>query len=306
MLQVRSRGRLRIPQIAMTIKKSNNTGKVTGFQVEDLQYTVMGKIILYRLLNDRDVKILITSSGNTTGTGKTTLAIILSRIIQEYCKKIFEHNLSWNAEKFAFMDVWEYLRKYEEFSGCVLITDELEYLADKRRSNSHENVFFSQAWQMLRYKNNITIGTAPSKANLDNRVPENVDIWINVVYQGLARTYYVKMHDFTEQIMTKRLKMGGFEEYLKWDAIDKDTDYRTLTQEKSEQGVPGLNTESALSEQDIKEAKKDTKKETALQMLKWKHEGIIDKNVWGQEKIGNLVGMSQQWVSNLKKRETDY
>lgn len=284
------------------VKVSNNTGDVTGYRVDNFQYTSIGKIILYRLLNNRDVKILITSSGNTTGTGKTQLAIILARIISKYCAEIFNHTYHWSAQEYSFMDVYEYLEKYDNCSGRVLLTDELEYLADRRRSMSHQNVHFSQAWQMLRYANNVTIGTAPGIPNLDERVTESTDIWINIQYPGVANSYYVTINDFTHQTITKRIKQCGFSEMVKWEPIDEDPDYQYLNQEKRDIGVPGLDSEEALSEEDINQAEKEYAKEVAINLLEMKDNGLITLD---QNEMGKIVGYSQQWVSTIKKQETD-
>lgn len=288
-----------------SVRISNNSGEITGYRVKDFQYSTIGKIILNRLLNNRDAKILITSSGNTTGTGKTTLAIILSRVITKYSKEIFNNEYNWNADEYSFINVYEYLSKYKNAqNGEVLISDEIEYLADRRRSMTHDNVFFSQAWQMLRYKNVVTIGTAPSMANLDKRVPENSDIWINVVFPGYANVYYVSMDDFTGEIKFKRLKQMGFLESIRWEKIDKDEDYKALTQKKHDIGVPGLEENETFDEEDLEKGKKKTKKQLTKQytvnLLKMKEKGVINIT---QEEIAKAVERSQQYVSKAK-RET--
>lgn len=290
------------------VRISNNSGEVTGFRVRDFQYMTIGKFILNRLLNNRDVKMLITSSGNTTGTGKTQLAIILSRTIAKYAQEIYGSNYDWNAEDHSFMNVYEYLEKYEGAQeGEVLITDEMEYLADNRRSMSNQNVHFSQAWQMLRYKNVVTVGTAPSMANLDIRIPENTDIWINIVFPGLANVYYISMDDFTGERKFKRLKQMGFVETIRWKPIDGDEDYETLTNMKANVGIPGMtdNEEDEIfEEQDMEQARKKTEKEVVrdhtIRLLEMKQEGEISLN---QEEIAELVDRSQQYVSKIKRKE---
>lgn len=286
------------------VKVSNNTGKVTGYRVKDFQYSTIGKVILNRLLNDRDIKMLITSRGNTTGTGKTQLAIIMSKLISKYAQEIHGNNYNWNAEEYSFLDVYEYLQKYKNAQkGEVLITDELEFLADKRRSLSHGNVHFSQAWQMLRYKNVITIATAPSFANLDMRIAENTDIWINIMYPGFANDYYITMDDFTGEIKYTRLKQMGFRENVRWEPIDDDPDYQILSQKKKDVGIPGMGEdEENLDEEDLDKARNKTKKQLTedftLNLLKMKDSGEIRLT---QEEIANLVDRSQQYVSKVKR-----
>ena len=294
-------------QIENRVKVSNRTGETTGFRVSDFQYMTLGKLILHRLLTNRDVKIIITSSGNTTGTGKTMLAIILCRVIAKYAQEIHGTNYNWNAEEHSFLNVYEYLNKYKEAeSGEVLITDEMEFLADKRRSMSHENVHFSQAWQMLRYKNVITVGTAPSMANLDRRIAENSDIWINIIYPGYAHVYYLSMDDFTGKIKHKRLKQMGFSENIRWKPIDDDPDYKTLHEKKENVGIPGFNDsndeeiyDKEQMEQQMEQTKDQMIEQMTIKLLKMKRANKIDMT---QEDIAHLVDRSQQFVSK-KKRE---
>lgn len=286
------------------VKISNNTKELTGFTVENFQYSTIGKIILYRLLNNRDIKMLITSSGNTTGTGKTQLAIIIARIITKYSQEIFNYEKEWSAKDNSFIDVYEYLEKYEDSEkGEVLLTDELEYLADKRRSLSHENVHFSQAWQMLRYKNVITIATCPSMANLDMRIAENTDIWININFPGFASPYYVSMDDFTGEIEFKRLKQMGFMEIIRWKAIDDDKDYIKLSQEKEDIGIPGISSgNKKFNKEQVKKEKKEVQTQTieeiTTNLLRKK---INNKHSLTQEQIANIVNRSQQYVSKIKR-----
>ncbi|MGV9199943.1 MAG: ATP-binding protein [Promethearchaeia archaeon] len=287
------------------VKYSNNTGELLGFQVYDFQYSTLGKLILHRLFRNRDIKILITSSGNTTGTGKTMLAIILSKLITMYSNEIFENDTQWTAEENSFMNVYEYLEKYQNGErGEVLITDELEYLADKRRSMTHENVHFSQAWQMLRYKNIISIGTAPSMANLDIRIPENTDIWINIVYPGYAAVYYVSMDDFTGEIEFQRLKQFGYIETIRWNPIDDNKDYQILTQKKKDIGIPGMGKDKRIDKDTLEKEKEkvesQTIREITIDLLKQKQNGNVSLS---QNDIGDIVNRSQQYISKVKREE---
>ena len=288
-----------------SVKISNNTGDITGFRVKDFQYSTLGRLILFRLYHNRDMKIVITSSGNTTGTGKTMLAIILARIISYYASYIFDRKYQWNAEDSSFIDVYEYLEKYGNAEkGQVLITDELEYLADKRRSMSNANLFFSQAWAMLRYRNVVTIGTCPGLGPLDRRVPENSDIWINIVYPGYANVYYLSVDDFTGELKIKRLKQMGFAESIRWKPIDKDDDYQTLTQKKHDIGVPGLNKDTVekFDSEDMdkaqKEREKEITKEVTISLLEMKKDKRLHLT---QEEISRIVDRSQQYVSKVKR-----
>lgn len=292
-------------QDSNVLKTSNNDGEVTGFRVHSFQYTTLGKIILHRLFNNRDLKLLITSRGNTTGTGKTQLAIVLAKTLVPFIEEIYNRQYSWDALDNSFIDVYDYLNKYKNADpGDILITDELEYLADKRRSMSHDNVHFSQAWQMLRYKNVVTLGTAPSQANLDVRVTENIDIWINIIYPGYANVYYVTMDDFTGEIEYKRLKQFGFKESVRWKPIDNDPDYQKLSEKKEEVGIPGIsdNEDERFDEEDLEQRQKKTEKELTeeftVRLLRMNECGMVDLT---QEEIAEAANRSQQYVSKVKR-----
>lgn len=279
-------------------------GKVTSFKIRQFAYTTLGRFIIYRLMNDRDLKMVITSSGNTTGTGKTTLAIILARLIHGLVQDIFDREDEWQAQKNAFMDVWDYLEKYKNANpGDILITDELEYLADNRRSMSSQNVYFSQAWAMLRYKNVVTIGTAPGLYQLDKRIAEHADIWINVLTTGRANTYYLTIDDMTGEHVKKRLKLNGYKESLVWGPLpEDDEDYSYLTSLKDDVGVPGIEQweEENFSEADIEDAKRDIKRQIAVNLLQSVEDGKLNLT---QAQIGEIVGYSQQNIYKIKREE---
>ncbi len=283
----------------MIIRGKNDS--VTAFRIPQLQYTALGRLIIYRLINDRDIKILITSKGSTTGTGKTTLAIWLSRWINGVSNTIFDRNYKWSAESETFLDVWEYLEAYNNtLPGVPLITDELEYMADRRRSNTHENVYFTQAWGVLRYRNVVTIGTAPGLSTLDKRIPENADIWINVQYTGKANTYYLTVDDFTEMPVKKRLKINGNRESIYWpDCSKDDTDYQFLHGRKKDIGIPGITANDSYDEGDLDDAKRNVKTKMVVGLLKEKERGRIHLT---QKEIGDLPGIqwSQQNVAKIK------
>lgn len=278
--------------------KTGKNEKINRIYIPKLQYTPLGLIILFRLINDRDLKILITSSGKTTGTGKTTLALILAKWIKKASNELFGYNENWEADEYAFMDVWEYLQKYKTSKrGDILISDELEIMADRRRFMSDQNLKFSQAWSMLRYKNVVTIGTAPGLMDLEKRIPETADIWINVIYQGRANVYYLTVDDFEWTPIFKRLKMYGFKQSILWNPIEKDKDYQYLKQEKENKGVPGIDDQGKqIDETYVKNKLSELKDETANSLIELiKEKELQDK--FTQTEIAKISGWSQQKIS---------
>jgi len=273
----------------------------------NFQYSNLGMIILYRMIRNRDVKIIITSKGNTTGLGKTTLAMILARTIERLNMDLFGVDVQnpnaypgWEAEEQAFIKAWDYIEAYKDVdrSGKVFLFDEIEIDMDNRRSMSTRQLVMSQAWQKLRYKNVVTIATAPGIHQLDKRVPENTDIWINVMGQGRAFIYYLTMFsDWDGQLQPKRLKKAGLKESLTWlppDSDDPDMAYLNelkesteFTEERSGDNVSKSDLNDKLTQQRI----------TILKRL------LSLETEFSQTEMGELIPdgegghMSQSWVS---------
>lgn len=289
------------------------TGKrdnVTAFYIPDLQYTVLGKFIIYRLMENRDVKILITGKGKTTGTGKTTLAILIAKFVNRVRNALFDKNTEWNSKEYSFMNVWEYLNNYKSADkGDAFITDELEYLADRRDHQTNENKKFSQAWSVLRWKNVVTIGTAPGLSDLEKRIPEGADVWLNVIHKGKANAYYLTMHDFDMKRIFKRMRLGEYRESILWNPIESDTDYQWLKEKKEEIGVPGIDNhkEKQIDESDLNQLEKNIRNEAIKDMLLLlKDNGFYNPDKkqfdrFSQTEIADTLGVSQAQVSKIKR-----
>lgn len=277
-------------------------GDVTVIYIPNFQYTTLGKFIIYRLLEDRDVKILITGKGKTTGTGKTTVAIALARFVNWVRNELFDFDTEWSSKEYSFMNVWDYLEKYETAkSGDPLITDELEYMADRRKHQTHENIYFSQAWSVLRYKNVVTIGTAPGLMDLEKRIPEGADIWINVIHKGKGNVYYLTFEDFPPyRAIFKRLRnINGFKESILWNPIN-DNDYEYLKQQKTDIGVPGLEEkQNQITESDMNQLERNIRNDYVKKTLLFLDEkNILDR--FTQTEIADMTNVSQPQVSKIK------
>lgn len=282
------------------------TGKreqVNAFYVPDLQYTVLGKFIIFRLMENRDVKILITGKGKTTGTGKTTLAIHLAHFVNRARNALFDVDTEWNSQEYSFMDVWEYLKNYKNAApGDPLITDELEYMADRRDHQTHENKKFSQAWSVLRWKNVVTIGTAPGLSDLEKRIPEGADVWLNVVHKGKANAYYLTMHDFDMSRIFKRMRLGQYRESILWNPIEDSQDYQWLKDTKEKIGVPGIDDhkEKQIDESDLNELERNIRNQYVEDTLLMLSSNDVLNRV-SQEQIADATGVSQAQVSKIKR-----
>jgi len=260
-------------------------------------------------MNARDVKILITGKGKTTGTGKTTLALHLADFINKVRNDLFDLETEWNSQEYSFMNVWEYLKKYKEADpGDPLITDEIEYLLDRRSHQSRENKKFSQAWSVLRWKNVVTIATAPGLSDVEKRIPEGADIWINVVFTGKANVYYMMMDDFKalsgshDPMIVKRSRIGKYKESLLWNDIGDSDDYKWLKEKKADIGVPGIddNKEKQIEEKDLNKLERNIRNQYVEDTIKiLDDKGVLDRIT--QTEIANISGVSQPQVSKLMR-----
>jgi len=280
---------LKFPRESASI---NNKAYISNFQ-----YSGLGMFMIHRFIKNRDFKIIITSSGSTTGTGKTTLAILLCRMGVKYSNEIFENNKEWRGKEHSFVDLYDYLKAYDNNKkGSMLLLDEVENSADKRQHMSHQNLALSQAWAILRYRNIGSIATLPTVTMLDSRLMELADIWINVIYPGKCNVYYLTVNDFTKELEYKRLKINGLRETLRWPKIPKDdSDFQYLKDQKKELGIPGLG--ESVDEQDVKDAKKNVEKHVTKKLIKMKK----DYHNMTQDEIADAVNKSQQYVSKAKK-----
>lgn len=274
-------------------------GKVRKFEVPDFQYSKLGMFILYRLLNNRDCKVIITSSGSTTGTGKTTLAVILCRWIRRMANDIFDESKTWTAEEWATVDLGDYFRCYKNSdSGDAILADEIEYSADRRRAMSDDNLKLSHAWSILRYQNVVTVATLPSVSMLDSRLMELGDVWINVTRRGEANPYYLTVNDFSGEIIRHRLHNAGYQEVVKWDPLPEgDPDLAYLDGQKEDIGIPGM--DDRVTESDVKDAKRDYRDTVIEEALKMRRAGHIDATLTD---IAEVAQCSQGHVSKIKRQ----
>ncbi len=283
---------------------TGDRGQLNSVKIPDLQYTNLGKLIIYRLMHDRDVKILITGAGKTTGTGKTTLALQLAKWVNAVRNELFDVEYEWSAEDYSFMDVWEYLERYKDSKpGDCLITDELKYMTDNRRWMTNQNVKFSQAWSILRYKNVVTIGTAPGLGDLDKRTKETADVWIRVMRRGVAHPYYMTYNDFENEPMNFRMRKGSFKEAITWGDMAGDPDYEWLKEEKEEMGVPGIDDgQERLDKADLRKKEREIRNEATRELVRVNER---EGRPFSQKKIAEATGVSQAQVSKLKLEMED-
>lgn len=191
--------------------------EVMALRIDDMEFefnhSMLDDLVNERLDGDRDVKIIVTARNSETGTGKTTLAIVLA--------VRWDRN-GWNPSK-GFQDIRGYLAYYSMVGspGDVLILDDAQAGADSRRSTSKENVAISKYWSILRSKNIVSILTLPTQSMLDKRLLELADVWLNVRNKGEAVPYRVYVDDIKKYVRTYRFQHPdtGLKEVIRWDKL---------------------------------------------------------------------------------------
>lgn len=271
-----------------------------------LDGSVLGTFIEHRLSGDRDVKIIITSKGSTTGLGKTTLGIGICRYVEEILlprvASHMDHGRHWKAEERGFIDIQKYISKYKSCNKySSLLIDEIEHGADSRRSMAQDNVDLSHAWAQLRYRNIVSVATLPSVSMLDNRMMELADIWINVLERGKAICFYIWVNDFTGEVMKKTLEhpRNGATEVITWPDLAGDSDYEYMRQLKDTHVRVGEENKT-YTKKEVEKEKKSAKKKVRDALIK----DFYSNSNLSQADIAEIVDLSQSQVGNITRGES--
>lgn len=274
----------------------NRDGPPRHFNVDDFQYTPLGKFIIYRLRHNYDAKLLITGS---VGDGKTALGVDLARWVRKIANGIFDELYAWDVDEHAGLDVWKYLQAYKRSNpGDALVIDELQEAADKRRAMAKEAVFLSWAWMKLRVRQVVSVGILPTASVLDGRLEELADVWIHVTRRGHALPYFLHTNPFPPY-KTYRIpfRLGDYRQSIQWPDLAGDPDYERLHEMKEDTGVPGIDDTDHLTESDLEEALRDFKKGSVQRALDYIENGGIDS----QTKLAQVLEIDQSTVSKYKQ-----
>lgn len=240
-------------------------------------------IIDQRRKENRDAKVLVTARDGETGTGKTTLAVQLA--------KSWDTN-GWDASK-ATLEGDKYIDAYTELEpGSVLIGDELEGMADPRRSMSAQNVTLTQFWATMRQWEVSTICTFPSMRMVDVRLLELADIRINVLQRGVAVANRVKIGDYDGEVSEVPLHR------IRWEPLDHDPDYQTLTDKKTERMENAAERLYYLQSDEDQEDTPDpdeVRRETRNEIIR----NIYEENGLTQKEIADAVDLDRSTVSKI-------
>ena len=258
-------------------------------KAQEYPFGQLGAEVRKAIERDYDAKIIITSHNSKPGLGKTTVATRMARAWDPY---------GWSAQEKAFMDVHAYHEAYlNEPEGSVLLFDEIEGEADKRRSNSTKNVQLSQAWAQQRFRNMVTICTLPTVSMLDSRMLELADYWINVMRRGVAHPYRILVNDFNGKVIRSRMGDGGA--VITWsDLPDDDDDKQLLDQMKAESA------EFERTYYNEREVEKMIDKQVEEERRSWRNvaiEELYNQTDMSQKEISefDFVGVSQPQVQRI-------
>lgn len=187
------------------------------------KYSKLNNIVVHKIENDYDVKLMITARDSGVGMGKTTLAVLLAKEWSNYFGTTFDtdDNLYFDMQKYAdyYVD--------EASKGEVIVLDDVEQKLDARSYMSKINRKVSQMLALLRTKNVITIFTCPNVGFLDRRVGELSDYQLLVRRRGVAVPYEFKIDDTSQKSWMRRLrnykhsdKIGGTKEVILFGRYD--------------------------------------------------------------------------------------
>jgi hypothetical protein len=171
-----------------------------------------------RKQQDRDAKIIVTAKDAQTGVGKSNLSDFLGVALDTSVT-------GFHPEKIT-IDPPRLLRMYRELPpGSAAVLEEGGQI-DARRSNSHENVDTTHAWQMNRVREIVSIINLPSPQDIDSRMERLADYWVNVERRGFARIYKKKIHPIKRSTYYKTIQT------VEWPNMDKSATFKAMDRAK--------------------------------------------------------------------------
>lgn len=202
---------------------------------------------LSRLTSGRDMHVIITAAAET-GVGKTTLAFALA---------LLWDMSGWTSEK-ATLSPRQYEMMYDQVQpGSVLMLDEVQQAADRRRASSNDNVGLSQAFATKRYRQVFGMMTAPSKGWVDDRIGgDSADYWIQAQEtpegrpKGEAKVYRLRNNEHYESNYKNRT------ETISWPILDWHPEFQELERLKAER-MEGRTEDKYVPREDVEALKEN-------------------------------------------------
>lgn len=143
--------------------------------------------------------------------------------------RLFDPNFSAPAQG-VYANLAEYYKRYMMMpKGRSILLDEVEDVADSRRSMSDMNVDLSRTWAKLRVNQIVSVCTLPDQTTLDKRLTKAANIIVLCLNRkdiGKAKVYYTKIGDVSQKLLKYRFRnRAGHKELYTWEAMDDDPDY---------------------------------------------------------------------------------
>lgn len=246
---------------------------------------------LNRLVTGRDMNIIITAASET-GVGKTTLAVALALLMDQY---------GWTHDKACVANPVKYDRLYDQSApGSVLILDEAEKAMDARRGMKKESVQLTQSFATKRYRQVFSILTAPSKSWVDKRLGgDAADYWIQCEQTPLGRiageadVYRIKENEHANKEYTEKT------ERIAWPSLDRDPEFQLLDKRKQEILETDDDSQTYYHRDEVEDMvaqrEKDARKEYRKEIIA----SLNDQPDITQQTIAEAFDMSRSWVSRL-------
>jgi len=266
----------------------------TNFEGVDISQTDWWDDVMHGVYGPRKggARIIIDSENASTGVGKTTAAVVLTRLFSQ----AFGYELS---EDDFVLSGQEYLKRWREHPGkeqpsCIVL-DELVGAGsgDARRSMSNENVNLGRSWQLMRKKRIVTFAVLPHWGNADKRLRKASDYRIWCLEKPIG---YFKPYKVTVSFGDDNIKTVGYDDvprirFPNLEAHDGEY-FNEITAKKDKL----LNSEkfsaNELLEQEEKQDPEDARRETKIKTA----QSARDKGIPTTE-VAEIVDMSQSWVS---------
>ena len=226
--------------------------------------------------------VLIYARDNRTGTGKTTLAVGLA---QEW------EGDDWDAEELATNRPTEFRRlMHEAPEQSVIMADEIGQMYDSRRSMAEDNVEVSQDFQMVRYREVITLATVPGSSFIDKRLMQLFDVAIVATRRGHGRVYELKSDDETGK------PYRNYKENIEWGPLDGDPAYEAIEEMKAERFEErfGDDPDDDHADLDPDDARREGRNETIRQLVE---SGMT------QREVADALEMDQSTVSRICRED---
>lgn len=249
-----------------------------------------------RVRQDRDIKIGIIAEDGETGVSKTTLALYLAIKMDEN---------GFSADKVA-LDGNELLDLMNIQDGVpynsAVIADEIQKVADTRRSMSTVNVQLTQAIDMARFRQAYFIYTLPTWGSLDKRVRQSTNILIKCHKDqiGKATVYDIRLNDLDGgNIKTHKMETISYPDISDHPIYNEMEQYKEESFEKITSGED-LNAEDEDTEPTISKQKAKAKMEAvrvksenpdlgARAVADKINEGKDEENSWGKSAVYNWL-----------------